>query len=146
MKLSERGFTLTEALLVLSIFMILTFVTIFSLKPQYEKAEIDSFFTQLESDLYFAQQYALSHQHDITFTIQPGQHCYYLRGGFDQPYLLTKYYSKNITVSQLSQPYLFKFMADGNISKFGSYRIRCGSEVYRMTFLIGKGRFYVEKQ
>lgn len=143
MRLSEKGFTLIEALLVLSVFMILSSITAFPLKPQYEKAEIESFLVQFQADLYYAQQYAISHQIETTVNIQADQHYYYIRARFDQPLLVRRNYSKNIDVFQQSLPLFFKFMPDGNINKFGSLGINCGNKTYRMTFLIGKGRFYV---
>lgn len=143
MRLSEKGFTLIEALLVLSVFMILSAITAFPLKPQYEKAEIESFLVQFQADLYYAQQYAIVHQLETTVNIQADQHYYYIRARFDQPLLVRRVYSKNIDVIQQSQPLFFKFMPDGNINKFGTLGINCGSRIYRMTFLIGKGRFYV---
>lgn len=143
MKRSEKGFTLVEALLVLSVFMIISSITAFSLKPQYERAEIDAFLTQFEADLFYAQQYAISHQHEITINLQFSQHYYYVRDRYDQPQIIRRTYSEKINVIPLSQPFSFKFTGDGNINKFGVWDIQCGAKMYRMTFQIGKGRFYV---
>ncbi|XJZ26204.1 competence type IV pilus minor pilin ComGD [Bacillota bacterium Lsc_1132] len=146
MKFSERGFTLAESLLVLSVFMIVSSITAFSLKPQYEKAEMESFLTQFQADLFYAQQYAMVHQSETTINIQADQHYYYIRARYDQPLLVRREYSKNINVRQLSQPLFFKFTPDGNISKFGSLSIKLGTKSYQLTFLIGKGRFYVTEK
>ncbi len=146
MSRSERGFTLAESLLVLSVFMIISSITAFTVKPQYEKAEVDSFLTQFQTDLYYAQQYSLAHQIETTVSIQADQHSYYIRTRFDQPLLVQRTYSNQIKVIPLSQPLFFKFTPDGNITKFGTLAIEADSKSYRMTFLIGKGRFYVTEK
>ncbi|WP_323467926.1 type II secretion system protein, partial [Alkalihalophilus pseudofirmus] len=46
MKHNQKGFTLAESLIVLSIFMILSTVTVFSLKPQHTMLEDEAFLTQ----------------------------------------------------------------------------------------------------
>ena len=137
---------MAESLLVLAVFMIVSSITAFTVKPQYEKAETDSFLTQFQTDLYYAQQYAMAHQIETTVNIQADQHYYYIRTRFDQPLLVRRTYSNHIKVIPLSQPLFFKFTPDGNINKFGTLAIEAGSKAYRMTFLIGKGRFYVTEQ
>ncbi|MFL6554920.1 MAG: prepilin-type N-terminal cleavage/methylation domain-containing protein, partial [Bacillus sp. (in: firmicutes)] len=61
MKNDQNGFTLIESLLVLSIFMIISSITVFSLQPQHSVLEDEAFLTQLKADLFYSQQYAISH-------------------------------------------------------------------------------------
>lgn len=145
MKISDKGFTLIESLFVLSIFLLISSITVFSFKPQYDQANMNAFLSQFQEDLFYAQQHAISQQRDMTVNIQPNQHFYYIRGRFDEPLLLKRTYSNKIQVESLSQALVFKFTTDGNISKFGSLRIKSGTTTYRITFLLGKGRFYVVK-
>jgi competence protein ComGD len=142
MKTTERGFTLIESLLVLSIFLIISSVTVFTIKPQYEWKESEMFLTQLKADLLYGQQYAISHQQEVTVIFSEQQHSYYLRTSSSLPPFVVRNYSENITVSPGSLPLSFKFSPSGTINKFGSFFIQCGSKHYRFTFLIGKGRFY----
>lgn len=146
MKAAEKGFTLIESLLVLSIFLVISSVTAFSIKPQYELKESELFLTRLQADLLYGQQYAISHQQEVTVMFSEQQHYYYLRTSFNLPPFLRRNYSENITVSPGSLPLTFKFSPDGTVSKFGSLFIQCGSKHYRLTFLIGEGRFYVVKK
>jgi competence protein ComGD len=146
MKPNEHGFTLIESLLVLSIFLIISSITAFSVKPQYESAICDEFLTQLQTDLFIAQQYAISHQKDITMNIISDQHYYYIRDRYDLPLVIERYYSKKVIVSPGSMPLYFKFLPGGNPNKFGSFLIQCEKKNYRLTFLLGMGRFYVIEQ
>ncbi len=143
MKTAEQGFTLIESLLVLSIFLVISSIAVFYMKPQYESKESEAFLTQLKADLLFGQQYAISHQAEVTVTFSSDQHYYYMRTNFNSPTIIMRNYSKAITVSPGTLPLSFKFTPGGNVSKFGSLSIQCGNRYYQLTFLIGKGRFYV---
>ncbi|MGJ7921351.1 competence type IV pilus minor pilin ComGD [Neobacillus sp. LXY-4] len=143
---NEKGFTLTETLLVFSIFLVISFASLFLLKPQYYYLEKSVFFSQLKSDLFLAQQYAISHQTTITVNIMSERNYYYFRENINGPILLEREYSNEIKITEGTLPLYFQFLADGNISRFGSFFIRIGAETYRMTFQIGKGRFYVTKE
>lgn len=146
MKLGEQGFTLIEALCVLSIFLIISSITAFSLKPQYERMESEAFLHQLQADLFYGQQYAISHQQELTVMIIPEQHYYYVRNSYSWPPFLLRYYSNNVSVSPGTLPLSFKFTPSGFANKSGSFLIQCGSKQYRLTVLIGKGRFYVVEE
>jgi competence protein ComGD len=142
---AQKGFTLIESLVVLSIFMIISSITVFSLKPQHSIIEDEAFLTQLKSDLYFAQQYAISHQHEVSVVFIPDQYRYYLVLRTELPPILMRNYSKNIYFTEGSLPLYFKFLGDGNVNKFGTFFIQTKNKRYQLTVLIGKGRFYVKE-
>jgi competence protein ComGD len=141
----QKGFTLIESLVVLSIFMIISSITVFSLKPQHSIIEDEAFLTQLKSDLYFAQQYAISHQHEVSVVIIPEKYSYYLLLRTDLPPIIMRNYSKNIYFTVGSLPLYFKFLSDGNVNQFGTLFIQTKNKRYLLTVLIGKGRFYVKE-
>jgi competence protein ComGD len=143
---NQKGFTLVESLLVLSIFMIISFITAFSLQPQQSVLEDEAFITQLRADLLYGQQFAIAHQEEVTIIILPSKHKYNLsiQGRF--PPIIERSFSTNISLSEGSIPLSFSFLPNGNINKFGSFFIKTKENEYRMTFLIGKGRFYVTEQ
>ncbi|GHH96985.1 competence type IV pilus minor pilin ComGD [Neobacillus kokaensis] len=146
MKNNQKGFTLAESLIVLSVFMILSTVTVFSLKPEHTMLEDEAFLTQLQADLYYAQNYALSHQHEVLFIIMQNQYFYKLSERTELPPFLQRSYSKSFYLTEGTIPLTIKFLPNGNVSKFGSFYIRTNNKVYRLTFLIGRGRFYVAEQ
>ncbi|MFF2448606.1 competence type IV pilus minor pilin ComGD [Neobacillus sp. NPDC058068] len=146
MNYNQKGFTLIESLVVLSIFMIISSVTVFSLKPQQPMIEEEAFITQLKADLYYAQNYAISHQHEVSVVFMPSQFKYYMYLRTDIPPFIVRNYSTNIYVNEGSLPLYFKFLIDGNVNKFGTLFIQTKRKDYRLTVLIGKGRFYVAEQ
>ncbi|MFP5113585.1 competence type IV pilus minor pilin ComGD [Bacillaceae bacterium C204] len=145
MKNNQNGFTLIESLLVLSIFMIISSITVFSLKPQHSVLEDEAFLTQLKADLYYSQQYAISHQHEVTVVFLPAQYRYYMLLRPDLPPIVMRNYSTNIYLVEGSISLFFRFLNDGNVNQFGSFLIQTKNKTYQMTLLIGKGRFYVKE-
>lgn len=140
------GFTLVESLIVFSVFMLLATVTAFMVRPQYQYAEKQSFLTQLKADLLYGQQYAISHQHEVTVNFIPEQHYYCIRDNYLRPFIVERTYPDNITLSPGSMPLYFKYLPDGNVSKFGNFYITINGKEYHFTILIGKGRFYVPEE
>jgi competence protein ComGD len=143
---SEQGFTLIEALFVLAIFLIIATVSAICFKPQHETMESEAFLYQLQSDLFYGQQYALSHQHTVSVVIYPDQHYYILRYTPTSKPFLTRYYSNLIAISPVTLSLVFDFTPSGSVNKSGSIALQCGGKHYLLTILIGKGRFYVAKE
>lgn len=140
----EKGFTLIESLLVLTIFSIIICISFLALKPHYAVMEKNYFFTQLKSDLLYAQNYSLTMQIPVTVNFFPSSHYYYINLG-NEKISIERYYSENINVEPGTMPLYFRFNPKGNINQFGSFYVEIHGEKYRFTFLIGKGRFYVVK-
>ncbi|MBU8879367.1 type II secretion system GspH family protein [Bacillus sp. FJAT-29790] len=147
MKSSEGGFTLLESLFVLSVFLIIASISGILIKPQFLFLEKQLFFTQLKSDLYFAQSYAISHQSEVNVNIVPEKKMYYIRTNFDSgDGIIRREYPDLFTVEKGSMKIFFHFTPNGTVNQFGSFYINAGKEKYRFTFLIGMGRFYVAKE
>lgn len=142
MSRGQNGFTLVESLLVLSIFLIISSVTAFSLKPQYFMVNNNEFLTRLQADLLYGQQYAISHQSEVfvRLTESNGYTIYYR---YDLPPLVNRSYPEDMKVVGGTLPLSFKLLPDGNVNQFGSFEIHTCCKTYRFTVLIGKGRFYV---
>jgi competence protein ComGD len=145
MRKTERGFTLIEVLLVLSIFLIVSSIALFTVKPHYQFIEKTLFFTCLKDDLYYAQQYAISHQRPVHVYFLADEHRYIVNDHLNEKMIVERSYSKLIKVQEGSLKLSFKFTFDGKIDRFGSIYITIGKDIYRMTFLLGEGRFYVAK-
>jgi competence protein ComGD len=144
---NSNGFTLIEMLIVLSAFLMISFSTFILFTPQDELLEKNLFFSQLKSDLLFAQQYAISHQEKVTVHIMPENNHYYIRGtSYSDNYLIKRQYSSDIKVVKGSMNLFFQYMPDGNTDSFGSTYIVIGKRTYNLMILIGKGRFYVTER
>lgn len=139
--MNNKGFTLIETLTVLSIVFIISSVTIFNYNP-HKSTFIDTLFiSQLQSDLYYAQQYAISHQKEVTIHIEPMYNYYTL--SVDAKPILKRVYTSDVTWEEGSLLLTFRFLFDGNINKFGVLFFTINHRTYKLTILLGKGRFYV---
>ncbi|MBT2754751.1 type II secretion system protein [Mesobacillus foraminis] len=143
---NNGGFTLIETLIVFSVFLVMTFSSFLLLKPVHHSLVKNLFFSQFKSDLFFAQQHSIAAQEDVTVHILPEKHYYYIRSRYNGPILLERHYSEEIQIWEGTLKLYFQYGQDGNIKNFGSFHIKIDSHVYRMTILIGKGRFYVVEQ
>lgn len=142
--MKSNGFTLIETLIVLSIVAIVSSGSFILMKPSKNSLENHLFLTQFQSDLYIAQQNAISHQREVSVTIVPEQNYYYFRE-YNGKLILKRSYSPNITFKTSSLPWSFKFLPDGNVNQFGILYFQIGKKAYKLTMQLGKGRFYVEE-
>ncbi|WHX99295.1 competence type IV pilus minor pilin ComGD [Neobacillus sp. DY30] len=141
---NQRGFTLIESLIVLSIFLIISSITVFSIKPQYYSTSDKAFISQLKADLYYGQQYAIANQMEVKVVFYEHEHKYKI--GTSSISLVERNHSSTIRVTQGSIQLIFKFNPNGNVDRFGTLFIRTQQKDYRLTLLIGKGRFYVTEE
>ncbi len=108
--------------------------------------EDEVFISQLKADLFYAQQYAISHQCEVFVLFSEDKYKYSIYVRYDLPSIIERQYSTNINVYGGSLPLFFYYLPDGNVNKFGSFYIRTSDKSYRMVVLIGKGRFYVVEE
>lgn len=141
---NEQGFTLLESLFVLSIFLLVMSLSIVLLRPHNQQLEEQLFFSQLKSDLLYAQQYALTNQKLVNVNFINSDHFYYVSKQ-NGKMLLKREYSNKISVTEGSQKLSFRYHSNGNISSFGSIYIYLEDKKYQMTFQLGRGRFYVKE-
>lgn len=142
----NKGFTLIETLLVLSVFLILLSISTILIKPHYQFLGRELFFSQLKSDFYHAQQYSISHQKNLNVYILPKEFRYFIKEDFDGAVIVDRYYSKNVIVSKDTLDLYFQIKPNGNISKFGNLIIEIENIRYKFTIQLGRGRFYVTKE
>lgn len=141
--INNDGFTLTETLIVLSMFLIICIITAIQLTPYFRTINSQYFLTQLADDLYYAQMYAITNQKKIYVNFLPDQYKYYFRE--DQgKVIFEREYDESIWLYEGSVNLHFEFSANGNINKFGTFSIRIDGVRYRIVFQLGRGRFYFD--
>lgn len=145
MKLKQQGYTLVELLLVLTIISVVSSITLISLNSTYSSYERKVLLSQLENDLYYAQQLAISNGVHAFFYFNSERNCY----GIKQNNQIVYEQTINVDVS-FERGSLgitdVRFLSNGNISKAGTLFMYVGSQRYMIVFHIGKGRFYIEER
>ncbi|MEH6940379.1 competence type IV pilus minor pilin ComGD [Bacillus sp. JJ722] len=137
----EKGYSLVEMLVVLSIFLLLISASITTMPKYQGKKELENFLQQFSKDFHFAQMYAINHQASVSFTIDLANKRYYAAVGVDEV-LLSKKIPKNIQFVKGSLIMRVYFTPIGNVKNFGSWGFESRNIRYNFTVLIGRGRHY----
>ncbi|HEU5140506.1 MAG TPA: competence type IV pilus minor pilin ComGD [Bacillales bacterium] len=139
----EKGFTLIETLIVLFIVVSVSAITLVSFQGFHSAKQTDYFLEQIQKDLYFAQEYALSHHKEVRLVLDSAKHRYSVVTDTAES-LLTRAFSPEILISS-NFGSAVEFNPNGNIARFGTLTFRTPQGTYKMVFHIGKGRFYVKQ-
>ncbi|MEB1806583.1 MAG: prepilin-type N-terminal cleavage/methylation domain-containing protein [Bacillaceae bacterium] len=145
MNVKQQGYTLVELLLVLTIISVVSSVTLISLNSTYSSYERNIFLSQLENDLYYAQQLAISNGAHAVFYFNSERSCYGIRQNnqivYEQPINIDVTFERgSLGITDV------RFLSNGNISKAGTLFMYVGIQRYVIVFHIGKGRFYIEER
>lgn len=142
--MNNRGYTLFEMTIVLMIIAVVSSVTFGNMKLTYDATKRNEFIYQLQQDLYYTQQLALSHHLSASVVFHNNSKEYTIRqGGVVK---LTRRFDSNVTfipVTLLLND--ITFLHDGNARKAGTLMIEIGDHSYRFVLLLGRGRFYLEQ-
>ena len=142
----ESGFTLIEMLIVFTIISVLIMLSIPKMNHLVEKKQIDYFIEQFKDDMLYAQQYAMTHKSPVIVVFYHQQPVYrMMEGGFFGRILLHRSYSDNLQIELVTLQSPLTFFPNGNVNKSGAILVTYGKQTYRIVFLLGKGRFYVQK-
>ena len=138
----NKGFTLIEILIVLSIFMLLASLSL-HLYPKYiQKMETTRFVKQFEEDLYYAQAYAISHEMNVSVYLNASN---YTISSNLKGVILQRENPKNTTFKQGTIGLKIFFNNTGAPITSGVVYIETEQDRYKVTIYIGKGRIKIEK-
>jgi competence protein ComGD len=136
------GFTLIEILLVMLIFISISTITIAFSPRVIMKEHAPNFLRQLESDLYYIQQYAINHQQTINFKLDLTNKRYIAStpsGGV----LVEQKIPSSVKIEYGSlNTFKLYITLNGNFTQSGTWLVKEKGKEYYFYFLIGKGRFY----
>jgi competence protein ComGD len=142
---NQKGHTLIEMTIVLFFFAVVSAISLVNFESAYHAGKRDQFIYQLQQDLYYAQQMALSKQLTTTVVFLNGSKEYIIRQGgqviFRRKFQTsdTSFHQGTISLTDLA------FLPNGNAQKSGHLTIRIGEFRYRLVVLLGRGRFYIEQ-
>ncbi|MEY8733501.1 competence type IV pilus minor pilin ComGD [Peribacillus frigoritolerans] len=141
---SDGGYTLSETLIVLAIFVLLISIGP-NLYPSFTKGmENRLFLSQFHEDLFYAQQYAISHESLIYLHIDNAEKIYTV-SSYKEGIVLERSIPEDIQFLSGTLGFSFHFNQYGNASKAGTIMIDTSKGKYKLVLNIGKGRFRIEK-
>ncbi len=136
--LNSYGFTLLETLLVLSIFMLISFSTIYITNSQIEKREEKNFIRQLHLDLQQMQSLALAQSSYIYLEFYDEGRKYQVKNLNST--LFKRSLPKDISLSKNSYLSTIGFHPNGAVNQFGVFRFETKNSTKKVTVNIGHGR------
>lgn len=143
---SAQGYTLSETLVVLSLFIMLSALGL-NLYPRFVKGMENSMFIgQLQEDIFYAQQYAISHEAYVTFHADNNEGRYIVYTSYENEVILKRKMPEGAYFSTRTlEGYTFQFNQFGNAAKAGTMILNTTQGNYRFVLNIGKGRFRFEQ-
>jgi competence protein ComGD len=142
---NQQGYLLLETLLTASIFLILFPLVTLKVNEIYEAKQFNLFIDSFEATLYHAQMTALSEHRFVFVQMNNTSHEVYTYNTFSER-LQTLNVPSNVQFQRGNLSLTLRFSPDGNITQAGSLYILSNQLTYKLTLLLGQGRFYVEKQ
>ncbi len=120
-------------------------VSVLQINPVIEKRKMTHFFAQLENDIFYAQIYALSNDKSITLLFSNQHSTYYvLSNGMSSP-IMQRSFDKSLIIEKGTLGLSISFRNNGAIRKAGTLIVNHRNKKYKVVFLLGKGRFYVQE-
>ncbi len=142
---NNRGYTLIEMTIVLFIIATVTSLSFGNMKTTYDASKRNELIQQLQQDILYAQQMAISHTMYTSVIFLNGSKEYVIRQGNGQV-LLRRKVPESVTFVPITLALNdIAFLADGNVRRSGTMEIRVDDHRYRLVLLLGRGRFYIEK-
>jgi competence protein ComGD len=102
------------------------------------------FLSQFHEDLFYAQQYAISHESLIYLHIDNTKKVYTV-SSYKEGIVLERIIPEDIQFLSGTLGFSFHFNQYGNASKAGTIMIDTSKGKYKLILNIGKGRFRIEK-
>jgi competence protein ComGD len=102
------------------------------------------FLSQFHEDLFYAQQYAISHESLIYLHIDNAEKIYTV-SSYKEGIVLERSIPEDIQFLSGTLGFSFHFNQYGNASKAGTIMIDTSKGKYKLVLNIGKGRFRIEK-
>lgn len=103
------------------------------------------FISQLKEDIFYAQQYAISHE-SLIYLHMDNTNRIYTVTSYKEGVVLERSIPKDIQFLSGTLGLTFHFNQYGNASKAGTMMIDTTKGKYKLVLNIGKGRFRIEKQ
>ncbi|WP_173916158.1 competence protein ComG [Halobacillus sp. Marseille-Q1614] len=144
--MNDRGYTLSEVVLVLT--MITTLLLLAAPTPVkiYKNTQTSLHLNQLKSDLLLAQQLTMQDHPNYWIMIRPASQDYYLYDYKKKEALFTRSFPSDWTIELQSLSMPLRFNSSGTLERPGTMKIVTSSTSYKITFPFGKSRVRIDEQ
>ncbi|RCW65382.1 competence type IV pilus minor pilin ComGD [Saliterribacillus persicus] len=141
----QKGFTLIETLLVLSVLIIfLSIGGAFHYKT-FDSYQYQTFYQLFEKDIIYLQQLSVTSNDSYALYFDLSNNSYQIKKSGIGTILLSREFPKAWTIRQNTLKLPLSFSKDGTIKNPGAIKVETTHNDYFITFPFGKGRCYSEK-
>ncbi|QGH34917.1 prepilin-type N-terminal cleavage/methylation domain-containing protein [Gracilibacillus salitolerans] len=139
---NQRGFTLTELLIALSVCSIIIAISSSYAIKTYDTLQYKQFTKQFHQDILYLQQLAFSQNENFYLHFERQHNRYHIRqGGFGRK-LFVRNYPEHWVIEPNTLELPIEFSHKGNIKKPGTMQIRTRFQTFSIICPFGKGRCY----
>lgn len=140
----QKGFTMLEMMIVITVLTIILSFSLHTMKSFVETLQKRMFISQLQSDLYYAQSYAINRQEHvvISFSVAKNEYqaiVYNTREPLYRRKIPTPIYLREINFLNLT------ITPEGTVTNFGTVAFALHNQRIKLTIYIGGGRFIVQE-
>ncbi|MFX3674371.1 MAG: competence type IV pilus minor pilin ComGD [Paenisporosarcina sp.] len=141
---NDRGFTLIEVLIVLSMVFVISSSVLYVSSSYIKKNSFQLFMNQFKLDVYHLQSLSISNSTYSTLVFEENGTSYSTRKSFYEP-IVKREMPKGVSLSKRSSLSEISFHPNGSIEKFGTLVFDTPNGVILVRIYIGKGRMTVEE-
>ncbi|WP_100404792.1 competence type IV pilus minor pilin ComGD [Bacillus solitudinis] len=139
----QRGYTLIETLISLSIFSLLLTLPILFLHDFRKPYEVDYLAHQFKEDILLAQHIAMTHGRTTYIKVDLLSNDYVIRFSANDEYFKRPIINKIMQFSAVSMGVNdISFNPNGNPRKSGTIQVKIHDRVFHYTIYLGRGRVY----
>lgn len=139
----ERGFTLIEVLIVLTIVIFIISFSTIRMTHISEQKNLEYFIDMFEKDIFLMQQLAISNNIIYSLQFNTKDNYYFIYDSPLNPPVLKRTFDSNINISFLTLSNPIRYQPSGNIMNPGTIKVSYNNKSKQIIFPFGKGRFYV---
>ncbi len=141
---NNKGFTLIEVLLVLSIVFVISSSILFVSTSYIQKNSLQLFMNQFKLDVYHIQSLSISNSIYSTLVFDDTGTSYTTRKSFYEP-IVKRTFPSGVSLSKKSGLTEIAFHPNGSVVKFGTLIFNTPNGDVLVRVYIGKGRITVEE-
>ncbi|MCD8874380.1 prepilin-type N-terminal cleavage/methylation domain-containing protein [Mammaliicoccus sciuri] len=136
----NKGFTLVEMIIVLSIISIIFMVTMYLSINALASSGLNNGIDDFETKLEFLETKSLSQKHPILVWFKPNSDKIFYQIEKNQIQTISLYKGR---ISKNNQFTTLVFDGEGNINQFGTLKVEFNDKNYHVIFRIEKGRYRI---
>lgn len=141
----QKGFTLVETLVVLSLIWIFLLIPVIPFQSIQEELETKQFFKELEATMTLFQNHAILNGETTRFETRPAAREIAFRVVTDRDHALNQKLKIPEHIELVSASRIYRFVSgSGNQGNLNPIRFKTDSQVIVIQFSLGSGRFDVK--